>query len=357
MAESGCWCRRTATPLRERLWRAGRWAHVVVGYGSGSRNMHVGAIDDRANDGAMERNEALLRDVLAAAAELGNVPCLIAGDLQVEPERSAALQKAMAAGGWCDAAAEIAQLKGEELKRTCFPRRDSPGRRIDVILRNSVLAPALRGFEVQEEATMPTHRPVSAQLDLAAYGEARKRRKRPAKEQREEDVRATRKAVDASDAQWEAAVARSDSYLVERCSEHLAGAERQYRGRGGEPRPRKLHLAAVQRSGVVGATTSPLREQLKLTRRLEDLDRRLVRQRRAGPGALLHELCKQWWRIRDQGCALRALDRGWQRYAAAQYPPGAEERYELLSGLRKTAEATAQKERRERLGLWRSWMQ
>eukprot|EP00973_Karenia_brevis_P005510 750105-Karenia_brevis.AAC.1 len=59
----------------------------------------------------MAKNEELLRAVLRCAAELGNVPVIVAGDVNVDPSCSAALCSALASRRWVDAELHQAELK------------------------------------------------------------------------------------------------------------------------------------------------------------------------------------------------------------------------------------------------------
>ena len=90
--------------VRKRLWETGRWLHVAVAIGDGKQVMHVMSVYGHTGAGAHVdmrlKNERLLADVLEAAAELGNVPIILAGDINVQPERSARVSNALALGGW-----------------------------------------------------------------------------------------------------------------------------------------------------------------------------------------------------------------------------------------------------------------
>ena len=59
------------------------------------------------------------RDALEAAAELGSVPVFIAGDINIDPSRSAALAAATREGGWTDLAAQDAWNRDAEPSATC----------------------------------------------------------------------------------------------------------------------------------------------------------------------------------------------------------------------------------------------
>eukprot|EP00973_Karenia_brevis_P084599 11740044-Karenia_brevis.AAC.1 len=79
--------------LRSKLWETGRWMHAVIGLGQRRPALHVFSIwgipGAETNADKMACNEAFLRDVFEAAAELGDVPIVIAGDFNVCPDASA----------------------------------------------------------------------------------------------------------------------------------------------------------------------------------------------------------------------------------------------------------------------------
>ncbi len=256
------------TPLRRRLWDTRRWVHVAVGYGNGGQVMHIMSVYGHTNAArdrdAMERNETLLADVLAAAAALGNVPVLVMGDLNVPPEKSAVLQAACATGAWYDLAEEAAGAGGQPAP-TCFASPD--GTRIDLVFGNAQAAPTLRGVEVPPDAGLPVHRPVQATLDMAAYAQERNRVKQPRafpteeweKWPKEREALEARRIRDAAAQAWAAAERQQDvagmwrlwnemaeEYLTARSGEALHTSEKSYRGRGRETAPQKLHLAAHQ---------------------------------------------------------------------------------------------------------------
>ena len=63
----------------------------------------------------MARNEAFLKEVMEALAELGDVPILILGGFNVPPGISCVLQSAINSGLWLDAALLFAKANGEPL--------------------------------------------------------------------------------------------------------------------------------------------------------------------------------------------------------------------------------------------------
>eukprot|EP00973_Karenia_brevis_P066511 9246502-Karenia_brevis.AAC.1 len=91
------------------LWESGRWVHVMVAVGSGRNIVHIMSVYGHSGASvdnlAMQNNEHLLRAVFNVAAELGNVPVIIVGDLNIDPEKSAMVQAALTTGRWVDAEA------------------------------------------------------------------------------------------------------------------------------------------------------------------------------------------------------------------------------------------------------------
>ena len=115
---------------------------------------------------------------LEVAAELGDAPVLVMGDLNVDPGSSLVLRAAVASGCWHDAAAEKALALGEPAPCTCFAR-GSAGTRIDAIFCNAAVAPALRDVAVIEDTGIPTHVPVVVDLAVETYGQRVRRLARP----------------------------------------------------------------------------------------------------------------------------------------------------------------------------------
>eukprot|EP00660_Eupelagonema_oceanica_P019294 gene19294-biopygen28237 len=172
------------TPVRKRLWETGRWVHAVVPYGDGRQTLHVmsvyGVSGAHRSDAIYRgkeyvKNEDLLSDVLLAAAELGNVPVLIIGDLNVETQESDVLREALATGRWEDAAALWAEMLGHEPEWTCeTARREgeaSSRSRIDLLLANNTALNAMRTVAVRRGVGLETHAPVTMELDVDTFGQ------------------------------------------------------------------------------------------------------------------------------------------------------------------------------------------
>eukprot|EP00660_Eupelagonema_oceanica_P019513 gene19513-biopygen42552 len=160
-------------PLRKRLWASGRWVHCIFGLGDGAQALHVmsvyGHCGAREHGKEHELNEQLLADVLEAAAEMGNVPMLIMGDLNTTLEESATLREALVTGAWEDLALAQAEAVAAEPESTCFPDNTDKTSRIDIVLGNAAALAATRGVSVLKDTGLWMHRPVRVELDMAVY--------------------------------------------------------------------------------------------------------------------------------------------------------------------------------------------
>eukprot|EP00973_Karenia_brevis_P018720 2566937-Karenia_brevis.AAC.1 len=159
---------------RKKLWRSGRWMHVVIGIDGGRQALHIMSVWGYAGAGQkadkMEANEELLEAILAEAAELGPVPVIICGDFNIDPAKSRCLTHAVATGVWHDLAVAAAFASGSSPQATCFPRPTSAGTRIDAMICNSLVLPAVRDFKLLDEINVPTHRALHASIDVQVYG-------------------------------------------------------------------------------------------------------------------------------------------------------------------------------------------
>ena len=95
--------------------------------------------------------------------ELGNVPVLILGDLNIEPELSPVIRAAVATKRWVDAEAAMSCWYGRPPRPTCYASSESPSR-IDVCLCSSTLARSLEAVDVLLDTGIPTHTPL--QIDF-----------------------------------------------------------------------------------------------------------------------------------------------------------------------------------------------
>ena len=91
------------------LMEEGRLLHVALPAGTGRTVVHVmvyyGFVGARSGVAAAKAaNEKGIRQVFRYAAALSGAPMLVAGDLNDEPDRSAALSEAIETGEWADLA-------------------------------------------------------------------------------------------------------------------------------------------------------------------------------------------------------------------------------------------------------------
>ena len=99
-------------------------------------------------------------------ARLGQFPLFLGGDLNTDPANSATLRNHLALCEFFDAQELISQFNGEPTPMTCFAKDSSAGTRRDYVLLNPTAAAMLRGCRTQEDAGLPTHRPVIASMEV-----------------------------------------------------------------------------------------------------------------------------------------------------------------------------------------------
>eukprot|EP00755_Sulcionema_specki_P032827 Sspe_Gene.20034::Locus_7315_Transcript_1_1_Confidence_1.000_Length_2311::g.20034::m.20034 len=169
---------RKGIPVRMHggaLWETGRVGHIEASYGDGNRSVHFFMVYAPVAD--EEGREEILQKVLEEVAGLGDVPAIILGDLNTEPDDSPVLTGALRTGRWTDAAVTWAGENPPE--KTCFVRGTSEGSRIDMILMNQVAGAGLEGVEVWHDTAIPTHKPVGIRLGLAPFEVAQLKVRRP----------------------------------------------------------------------------------------------------------------------------------------------------------------------------------
>ena len=172
-----------ACDIEQSLWDTGRFVHAAIAYGNGRRVIHVisvyGYSGAQGRPEIMRKNESLLCNVFKVAAALGNVPVLVMGDINVDPDASPAVQSAARLGGCVDSAKVCAVARGISCDRTCFVRDTSLGTRIDAIFCNAAARGALGDCGVLDDCAVPTHRPVACELRLEAYAQEANVLRRP----------------------------------------------------------------------------------------------------------------------------------------------------------------------------------
>ena len=155
------------------LWNTSRFCHAVVEFSIGM--VHVisvyGHTNAWSNISQRNKNEELLTVLFRYIASLGDVPILILGDFNTPPEFSAVLSTELGQGRIIDLAATYAQAKGTQPQPTCHAHADSSGSRIDLAFANHVLAPSCKGCELLEDSALPVHTPLLVSLETGAVSQ------------------------------------------------------------------------------------------------------------------------------------------------------------------------------------------
>eukprot|EP01064_Diplonema_japonicum_P009158 TRINITY_DN16624_c0_g1_i5.p1 TRINITY_DN16624_c0_g1~~TRINITY_DN16624_c0_g1_i5.p1 ORF type:complete len:507 (+),score=72.11 TRINITY_DN16624_c0_g1_i5:1078-2598(+) len=153
--------RDDATPEMNR-----RWQHTRVSVDGKNLWLHIITVYCPAGEAEEKRRqrEQLLHHILQKKVrELGNVPIVVAGDLNTDEGRSQELRYALHTG-WTDAAAACAMQRGEEPGPTFV--RDNCASRIDYILLNPIAAQALKGCETRKDVKGADHMTLTVEMDL-----------------------------------------------------------------------------------------------------------------------------------------------------------------------------------------------
>ena len=368
---------RCTSDVQRELWDTGRWVHATAAHGDGKTVVHLmcvyghsGAAGNRVR---MDRNEDLLRKVFVAAAELGNVPVLILGDINVPPEASFAVSAALKTGRWVDAAAAVAAASGSSPDATCFVRDTSIGSRIDVILCNSIAAASLLDFGVVLDSGLPVHLPVACSLNLHAFSQEVPQVSKPRAvplgwvdpepeaEQWQSDrcvaqvwqafEEAWQRGLRTTDVEclWAAWSAAAEKYLITRATD--AGEvmkESAHQGRG-SVKIKKVKRAASSQEAAEGADTMRVRRLQKFARKVEQL----VHDMTVAPERWGHDQ-----RCLEQKIRMTALDL--VPAAAQEYlKPGPQRVHSLrllANAVREEVQQLHEQARRNRTTAWKHWL-
>ena len=156
--------------LSDWLWSSTRFVHAAMPFAGGKHVLHLISVygfTNAATDAGQKRlNEEFLRNVFLYVSALGQVAVLILGDFNTTREASASLDAALSSGQYWDAAEVVAQVREEEPQNTCFVKDTSVGSRIDLVLCNTQAVTMLQDARVEQDAGLPTHKPVIASFDL-----------------------------------------------------------------------------------------------------------------------------------------------------------------------------------------------
>ena len=366
-----------STEIERELWDSCRWVHAVLALGNGSTMLHIMCVygySGAANKyERMRLNENLLSKTLAAAAEYGNVPVVLIGDVNVPPETSLAVSSAIMTGRWVDAACSIAAARGEAPDPTCFVHDVSAGSRIDVILCNSTASGMLMDFGLVGDSGLPVHLPVACKLRLQAASQIVKRSLKPLRipldwedsveeaerlhSDREWDdvwqvaADAWTGAMRAQDIEtmWKLWTETAESYLLQRASQAGMKCDRRHAGRG-KVGFKRQRATAASASASHGAATHRLARLQKLARRIEQL----VRDRTHAPQHEGYERARREQQIK-RSCGELFSDAAILRTAGGNIRSVAALR--LLGGaVRQKVQEQQGRERAGRAAAWKHWL-
>jgi len=375
---------RPGVPLQEvkpvsqtqrELWESGRCVHAATAMGNGSVALHVfcvyGFSGAAGNNERMALNEQLLSKVFAAAAELGNVPVVVVGDLNVPPDASLVISSALMTGRWVDAACAVAVATGTTPDATCYVRDTSEGTRIDAVLCNSVAGSALLDFGVVVGSGLPVHLPVACSLEYGTFSQLAPsvckpramplawRDPEPEAEQWQAD-RCVAEVWRNHSEDWQVALvganveklwriwsAAAEKYLYNRATS--AGQElpsKLYSGRGAV-KIRKVHRSASSSQPAEGADSSRIKQLQKFARQVEQLVRDMTYQ----PAHWGHHQTRLEEKVARKAIYLMPA---WQRVEGAALSIGS---LQQLGGMvREAIQRSHEEARQGRLSAWKQWL-
>ena len=94
-------------------------------------------------------------------------PKLICGDLNAQRGCLPILEAMLAEEGWTDIGNDDKATRGNPGQYTCHANAGVKQSRIDFLIANEYLTPAIKAFEVINDANFPTHRPIRIRVATA----------------------------------------------------------------------------------------------------------------------------------------------------------------------------------------------
>ena len=136
-----------------RLYEEGRLAVFAANMSCGQRGntdrgevtLYIIGVYGYVNE--LARTEELLRIVEQWIVELGPVPVVMGGDLNVETAQSSTLDKWTYGGGMVDIGLQSAEAAGKQAAPTCWTSHGKRARRIDYVMANAVAIEVTHGFK------------------------------------------------------------------------------------------------------------------------------------------------------------------------------------------------------------------
>ena len=130
-------------------------------------------------------------------------PKLICGDLNAQRGCLSTLEAMLAEEGWTDIGNDDKATRGNTDQHTCHANAGVKESRIDFIITNEHLTPAVLGFEIIDEADFPTHRPIRMKVASAKLKSVTNQLRRPTnfatlfQEKVDNEIKAKQDAMDA----------------------------------------------------------------------------------------------------------------------------------------------------------------
>ena len=324
------------SPQEQTLLDSKRYVRAALPLGDGKCCLHIvsfyGYTNAARNACERAKNEELLGLLFEVLAALGQVPILILGDFNTNSTHSTTLDVALRSQQWYDAALIWEDKTGQQAKNTCFVRATSQGSRIDLALMNRQLASTLQDFQTLQETGIHTHDPLQLTLDVSLCEQTGKCIPTPlpfpldwqdpvedAENYQKESLSSALLAQvqscwkEAKEARDTDALYRifsdvSESYLGIRA--FGAQPPRRYTGRSRVPKTTLRQAATPHQHPLEGAQDMAEIHLVKLTRRVQELIRKLTHRHVIDP--LAPDVLDLWDKCRQQGLKLLPDWGAWQ---------------------------------------------
>ena len=114
-----------------------------------------------------ERTDDILAIVRMQFKRMPPGPKLICGDLNAQRGCLPNLEAMLSEEGWTDIGNDDKATRGSPGQYTCHANAGVKQSRIDFFITNEHLTPAIKAFEVINDANCPTHRPIRIRVAIA----------------------------------------------------------------------------------------------------------------------------------------------------------------------------------------------
>ncbi len=167
------------TQLVKDLRATGRWEEVLVP--ASGATTHLGAATIYGVSGASKEtrcyreNEAILSKAIRRVIEMGDVPYVLMGDINIDPSESEAVASAVEAGVLIDVgfASKLGQDPDLTYRRSGpfqgMTAQDEATSRLDVCLANPTAAAAITSFKPRWDLVCSDHVPLEVELELGTF--------------------------------------------------------------------------------------------------------------------------------------------------------------------------------------------